>query len=183
MHSKARIAGHSAHAIAAVFPVAFFTGTVAALLAYVGTADSFYYRLALVIDLAGVFTALVAMLPGAIDLYALPKPSRSRELATRHALGALLVTGVFAVSGGWLYQSWASRVMVDGRWDLDATVPLAIAVLGLVLLVSAATAGWELVQRHHIGIKPARVYADRPSREPELNTTGLRPIRQGSTNV
>lgn len=170
MYSKARIAGHAAHAMVVVFPLAFFAGTVALLLAYVGTRDAFYYRAALHADVAGVVTSLLAMIPGAIDLYALPRPSRARERAMGHASSALLVTGVFGLVGMLLYRGWAGRVMVNGRWDLDATFPLAVAVLGLVLLVGVATAGWALVQTHHVGIKPARIHADRPSREPELET-------------
>ena len=187
MYSKARIAGHPTHPMVVVFPIALFTSTVALLLAYIGTSDSFYYRAAMLASLAGVITALIAMIPGTIDLLALPKPSRARELAHRHASGALGVTGVYALVGGLLYRGWTGRVMVDGRWNLDATIPLALSVLGLVLLVSAAMAGWALVQRHHLGIKPARTHADRPSREPELDDgaaapalvapTGLHPIR------
>lgn len=170
MYSKARIAGHAAHAMVVVFPIASFTSTVALLLAYVGTRDAFYYRAALLADLAGVVTALVAMIPGAIDLYALPRPSRARTRAVAHATSALLVTAVFSLVGALLYHGWLGRVMVSGHWDLDATIPLAIAVLGIVLLVGAATAGWALVQTHHVGIKPARIHAFRPSREPELET-------------
>ncbi len=169
MYSTARIAGHSAHPMVVVFPIALFASTVAALLAYVGTRDAFYYRAALLANVAGVTTALIAMIPGVIDLLALPKPSRTRELARRHAQGALLVSGVFGLSAGLLYRGWSGRVMVDGRWELDATLPLAIAVLGLVMLVSVTAAGWALVQTHHLGIKPARVYPHRPSREPELD--------------
>lgn len=170
MYSKARIAGHPAHSMVVVFPIALFASTVALLLAHVGTQDPFYYRGAMVANVAGVITSLIATIPGAIDLFALPRPSRARELATRHALAALLVTAVFALSAALLYRGWTGRVMVDGRWQLDATVPLAITVLGLVLLVSAAMAGWALVQTHHLGIKPARTHAYRPSRDPELDT-------------
>jgi uncharacterized membrane protein len=170
MYSKARIAGHPAHPMVVVFPIALFTSTVAMQLAYVGTHDAFYYRGALLANVAGVITSLIAMIPGTIDLLALPKPSRARDLATRHAGAALLVTGVFAVSGALLYRGWAGRVMVNGRWELDATIPLAVSVLGVVLLVSAAMAGWALVQKHHLGIKPARTHAYRPSRDPELDT-------------
>ena len=168
MYSKARISGHAAHAMVVVFPIALFTSTVAMLLAYVRTRDAFYFRGAMIADIAGVITALIAMVPGAIDLLALPSGSRARELAYRHAWGALLVTSVFAAAGGLLYRGWTGRLMVSGRWALDPTLPLALAVLGLVVLIGAATAGWTLVQTHHVGIKPARVHADRPSREPEL---------------
>jgi uncharacterized membrane protein len=169
MYSKARISGHAAHAMVVVFPIALFTSTIGLLLAYVRTRDAFYYRAAMDADIAGVITSLIAMIPGAIDLFALPRLSRARELGTRHATGALLVTSVFAVNGGLLYRGWSGRVMVEGRWALDPTIPLALAVLGLVVLVSVAMAGWSLVQTHHVGIKPARVHADRPSREPELD--------------
>ncbi len=188
MYSKARIAGHPIHPMVVVFPIALFTATVTLLLAYVGSSDAFYYRAAMVANLGGVVTSLIAVIPGAIDYYALPDPSRARDLARRHAGGALLVTGVFGLSGALLYRGWTGRVMVDGRWDLDATVPLAIAVLGLVLLVSATMTGWALVQTHHVGIKPARIYPYRPSREPELDgaaaapaplvsSSGLHPVR------
>jgi len=190
MYSKARVAGHPIHPMVVVFPIALFASTVALLLAYVGAHDAFYYRAAMLADVAGVVTSLLAMIPGAIDYFALPKPSRARDLAYRHASGALAVTGVFALSGGFLVRGWVARVMVDGRWELDATVPLAIAVIGLVLLVSIAMAGWALVQRHHLGIKPAHTYAYRPSREPELDgpapsaapplaaSPGLGPVRR-----
>jgi uncharacterized membrane protein len=169
MYSKARISGHAAHAMVVVFPIALFTSTVVMLLAYVRTRDAFYFRGAMVADIAGVITALIAMIPGALDMLALPRRARARALAYRHASSALIVTSVFAVAGGLLYRDWAGRVMVNGRWALDPTIPLALAVLGLVVLVGAATAGWSLVQTHHLGIKPARVHADRPSREPELD--------------
>lgn len=159
MYSKERISGHAAHAMVVVFPIALFTSTVALLLAYTRTRDAFYFRAAMVADLAGVITALIAMIPGALDLLALPRGSRARELGGRHASSALLVTIVFAASGWLLYRDWTTRVMVDGQWALAPTLPLAIAMLGLVLLIGAATTGWSLMQVHHVGVEPAEVPA------------------------
>jgi uncharacterized membrane protein len=129
MPSKARIAGVAAPPTVVVLPIALFTITVAALLAYVGTGDASCYRAALIANVAGVLTALVALAAGARDLRSLSRPSRSRTIALRHAAGALLVTGVFAGSGALLYRGWG------------ATLPLAIGVLGLVLLVSVVMLG------------------------------------------
>ena len=67
-----------------------------------------------------------------------------------------------------LYETWTHRTMVDGEYLFDATVPLAISVVAWVAMVIAGSLGWTLVQTHHVGIKPALVRADRPSREPEL---------------
>ena len=50
--------------------------------------------------------------------------------------------------------------MVDGECELDATTPLAIAVVGMVSLVIVGSLGWTLVQTHHVGIKPANTRAD-----------------------
>jgi hypothetical protein len=48
-------------------------------------------------------------------------------------------------------------------------VPLALAVVAWVTMVIAGSLGWTLVQTHHVGIKPALVRPDRPSREPDLD--------------
>jgi uncharacterized membrane protein len=168
MYSRAKIAGHPIHPMVVVFPIALYAATVAALLAYVGTADAFYYRAAMVANIGGVAMALVAAIPGAIDLFALPHRSRARATGIRHASFALLTTGIFAVCGALLYRGWTGRLMVDGRWNLDATIPLAVGVVGLVTLVIVGVLGWTLIQTHHVGIKPALVKADQPSREPEL---------------
>jgi uncharacterized membrane protein len=169
MLSKARLAGRPIHPMVVVFPIALYATTVAALLAYFGTADAFYYRAAMMANLAGVAIAMLAMIPGAIDLRALPKPSRARTVGLRHAGFALAVTGAFAASGALLYRNWEARAWVGGRWELDATVPLAIGVIGLVLLVMAAALGWALVQTSHVGIEPGLVHVHRPSREPALD--------------
>lgn len=171
MQSKARIAGHPIHPMVVVFPIAFYVGTVAALLAYLGTNDVFYYRAAMTAAIGGVAMALVAVIPGAIDLFALPRGSQVRGTAIRHASFAVLTTGIFAVCGAFLYRGWTSRLLVDGRWNLDATVPLAIGVAGLVTLTIVGALGWALIQTHHVGVRPAPARADVPSRYRELEDT------------
>ena len=168
MYSKARIAGHPIHPMVVAFPIALFTATVAALLAFIGTQDSFYYRAALLACAGGVTMALIGAIPGAIDLFSLPKGSRARATGIKHASFALLTVGLFAVTAALLYRNWTSREMVDGVYNLDATIPLAIAVVGMVTLVIVGVLGWTLVQTHHVGIKPALVRGAMPSREPDL---------------
>jgi uncharacterized membrane protein len=169
MYSKARIAGHPIHPMLVAFPIAFYTATVATLLAYVGTHEVFWFRLAMVANIAGIVTALVAVIPGAIDLFALPRNSRARATGLKHAGFNLLATGLFAVTALLLYRAWTHRVMVDGEYVFDATIPLAMGVVAWVSMVIAGSLGWTLVQTHHVGIKPALTRADRPSREPELD--------------
>jgi uncharacterized membrane protein len=169
MYSKARIAGHPIHPMLVAFPIAFYTATVAMLLAYVGTHEVFWFRVAMVANIAGIVTALIAVIPGAIDLFALPRGSRARATGLKHAGFNLLSTGLFAITALLLYRAWTNRVMVDGEYLFDATIPLAMGVVAWVSMVIAGSLGWTLVQTHHVGIKPALTRADRPSREPELD--------------
>jgi uncharacterized membrane protein len=173
MYSKAKIAGHPIHPMLVGFPIALFTATIALELAFIGTQDAFYYRGAMIANIAGVVMGLLAAIPGAIDRWALPKQSRARGLATQHALFNIITIALYSVSAVMLYVGWTNRVMVGGAYNLDARIPLAIDMIGFVSLVSAGMLGWSLVQTHHIGIKPAHIRADRPSREPELDTNPL----------
>jgi uncharacterized membrane protein len=169
MYSKARIAGHPIHPMIVAFPIAFYTATVAMLLAYLGTMEAFWYRVAMVANIAGIVTAAIAVIPGAIDLFALPPGSRARATGLRHAGFNLLATGLFAVTALLLYRGWTHRMMVDGEYVFDATIPLAMSVVAWVSMVIAGSLGWTLVQTYHVGIKPALTRPDRPSREPELD--------------
>jgi uncharacterized membrane protein len=169
MYSKARVAGHPLHPMLVAFPLAFYTATVATLLVYIGTREAFWYRFAMVANLAGIATAVIAAIPGGIDLLALPRESRARVAGLKHAGFNLLATGLFVVTALVLYRTWTHRMMVDGEYLFDATIPLAMAVVAWVSMVIAGSLGWTLVQTHHVGIKPARVRGDRPSREPELD--------------
>ena len=159
MYSRARVAGHPIHPMIVVFPIALFTATVAALLAFVGTGDLFYYRAALVACAGGVAMALIGALPGAIDLFSLPK-GRARSTGFKHASFALLTVGIFAAVAAMLYRNW-----IGG--ELEATIPLAVAVAGMVTLVIVGILGWTLVQTHHVGIKP-EVHPIPAVRTPEL---------------
>lgn len=173
MYSKARIAGHSIHPMLVGFPIALFTATIVLQLVHIGTQDAFYYRAAMVANIAGVVMGLMAAIPGAIDRAALPRQSRAKDLATQHALFNILTMALFSVSAVMLYLGWTNKVMVDGEWALDARIPLAFDMVGFVSMVSAGMLGWTLVQTHHVGIKPAHIRAHRPSREPELETNPL----------
>jgi uncharacterized membrane protein len=170
MYSKARVAGHPIHPMLVAFPIAFYTATVAMLLAYVGTREAFWYRVAMIANIAGIITAAIAVIPGAIDLYALPATSRARAAGLKHAGFNLLATALFGVTALLLYTGWSHRTMVDGEYLFDATIPLAMSVVAWVSMVIAGSLGWTLVQTHHVGIKPARTWPDRPSREPELDS-------------
>lgn len=123
-------------------PIALFATTVAALLAYVGTGDASYYRVAMIASIAGVTAALIAALPGALALVS--RPAGTRAAGLEHAAAVLLPTGLYAASGTLLYRGWFGRALAGG--PLDATTPLALAVAGMVALVIVGTLGWFRAQ-------------------------------------
>jgi uncharacterized membrane protein len=122
----------------------------------------------MVANLAGIATAVIAAIPGAIDLFALPRGSRARAIGLRHAGYQLVATALFVMTALMLYETWTHKMMIAGEYVFDATIPLAMAVVAWLAMVIAGSLGWTLVQTHHVGIKPALVRPDRPSREPEL---------------
>lgn len=149
MYSKAKIAGHPIHPMLIPFPIAFYTTTVAALIAFTQTGDGFWFRVALYANIAGVVTGALAAIPGAIDAFAgIPQRTRARSTAVLHgALNAL--TLVLFVIG--LSQLWGHRL----NRVPDVSLGLVLGGLGLVLMLVAGALGWKLVQTHHVGVEPA----------------------------
>jgi uncharacterized membrane protein len=166
LYSKATIAGHPIHAMIVGFPIAFYTGGVAALVAYAATGDPFWYRGSMVLLLSGVAIAALAAVFGVIDLFAgVPRESPARRTGVKHFGLNMLTTVLFAGAGAMLYTRWI------GRSDIDFRVPLAIGVVALALLLVAGALGWKLVQTHHVGVAmdeeenpPHDSYADKSRR-------------------
>lgn len=147
---KARGAGHPLHPMLVAFPLAFYTATVATLMVYIGTREVFWYRFAMVATLAGIATAVIAAIPGAIDLCSLPRASRAWAAGFKHAAFHLLATGLFALTAVVLYRTWTQRTMVAGEYLFDATIPLALSVVAWLAMVIAGSLGWTLLQTHRL---------------------------------
>ena len=158
MYTKARIAGHPIHPMLVAFPIALYVVTVGALFAHLGTHESFWYRVALYSNIGGVVLALVAAVPGFIDLVtAVPKRTRARVTGIRHAAFNVLALVLFAISAFMLYRNAGSSLNpAEGRYGLDTTAPLLLSVLGILSTLVAGWLGWTMVQTHHVGIKPTR---------------------------
>jgi uncharacterized membrane protein len=168
MYSRANIADHPIHPALVAFPIAFYTSTVIALVAHLATRDPFWFRAALTANIAGVVMAVVAAIPGAIDLFAgVPSHTRARSTGLRHAGYNVAALALFAVSAWLLWDQWYDADVVAGRVALESAVPLVIALVGLASTVIAGTLGWKLVQTHHVGVAPSTDLRARPRPEAE----------------
>ena len=152
MKTKAAVAGHPIHPALVAFPVAFYTATVLALVGFEISGDPFWFRVGLVANIGGVATALIAAIPGAIDLFTtIPDRSRARRTGLKHAALNIAALTLFGISAGFLWGEWRGGMSPDGG-ALDATPPLIIALLGLLCTGAAGALGWKLVQTHHVGV-------------------------------
>lgn len=156
MYTKARIAGHPIHPALIAFPVALYTATVVALLVFAGTHDGFWYRAAMWTNIAAVVMAVVAAIPGLIDLLSLPRRTRARNTGLRHAGFNVLSLALFVVSAVLLWRSFHGAPNADGTFHYAFTAPLVLSIIGLASTMVAGALGWTLVQTHHVGIRPTQ---------------------------
>ena len=154
MNSKANLGGRPIHPMLVGFPIVLFAATIVLELAHIGTHDASYYRAAMVANIAGVVMALLAAIPGAIDLFSLPAGSPARATGIRHALLNVLTVALFAISGGLLVGGWTATT-------LDAHIPVALGMIGIVSMTYAMALGHALVQTDD---EPTVLRATKPAR-------------------
>jgi len=145
MYSKIKIFGHPIHPMLVAFPVAFYTGALAAFIAYNSNADVFWFKVGYVANAAGVIMAVVAALPGFIDWLYIPADSRAKKTGLFHMLCNVTALVLYALN------IW----MIKEKWN-DPNPTLGSAILltgaGFVLTLVAGFLGWALVQKHHVGV-------------------------------
>jgi uncharacterized membrane protein len=168
MYSKAKIFGHPIHPMLVGFPVAFYTGTLVAFIAYAGNMDPFWFRLACVANWAGVVMAAVAALPGLIDwAIGIPRSSPAKRTGLIHMSLNVVSLLVFLISA----------IAASNHWD-DALPPsgtgLVLSIIGMLLTLPAGFLGWSLVQDHHVGVQLS-------SEQERLEPTKTSPSRRMGT--
>jgi len=145
MYSKIKLFGHPIHPMLVAFPVAFYTGTVAAFIAYNSNNDPFWFKVGYVANAAGVIMAVVAALPGFIDYLFIPSDSKAKKTGAFHMVANVLALLCFAIN------IW----MIKEKWN-EPNPTLGSAILltgaGFVLTLVAGFLGWALVQKHHVGV-------------------------------
>jgi uncharacterized membrane protein len=145
MASKAKLFGHPIHPMLIPFPIGLLgMAVIFDLLA------QFAGRTALGLAAhpmiaAGVITALLAALFGAIDWTGIPGGTRAKTIATIHGLGNVGIVVLFAIA-------WWLRRENPGE---AAGLPLLLEVIGVLALLVTGWLGGELVARLGVGVDPA----------------------------
>jgi uncharacterized membrane protein len=153
MESRAKLLGHPIHQMLIPFPLGVLTMSVVFdlislyLSRHVPLFTAAWYMIG-----AGVVSALLAAVFGAIDFLAIPKNTRAKRIGALHGIGNVIVVVLFAAS-------WFLRRDHPG----DPSV-VAIA-LSLVAAGIAGVTGWlggELVDRLSVGVDDG-AHVDAPS--------------------
>jgi uncharacterized membrane protein len=146
MYSRLKLVGHPLHPILVTLPVAFYSATLAAFAVYAVTLDAFTFRVAVVANVAGVVTALVAAVPGLVDWrWGLPADHPAKAIGLLHMALNITALAAFAVNAGIQLSRWDAVAPAAGS-------ALALSIAGFVFTLLAGYLGGEMVQRHHVGI-------------------------------
>src|SRR4051812_15665804 len=139
MKSKAHFKTHPLHPMLVVFPIAFFTGTLAFdLLAFSGNVRFLFVARCLTI--AGLAGALLAAVPGILDaIYTVPPQSSAKQRVVKHALLNSCVVIVFVVS----------YVL---RSQIDHAVTVLMELVAVCTMWFSGWLGGTLVHRNHISV-------------------------------
>lgn len=141
MRTPASVAGHPLHPMLIVFPVGLLIFSLICDLGFLTNPGNPDWRIAAFYAMAGGFIgALVAAIPGLIDLLSLANP-RIKRIALIH-MGLNLTVVVLYGANLWL------------RWH-EAPVAGAPLVLSVIAVGVLAVSGWlgaEMVHRHGVGV-------------------------------
>jgi uncharacterized membrane protein len=145
MESKARLLGHPIHPMLIVFPLGLLTTALVFDIVYLATGNAGFATVSFWNIAAGVIGGLLAAVFGLVDWLAIPRHTRAKTIGLCHAVGNVVVLGLFIVS--WLLR----------RGEPGHAPSIAAFVLAVIAVALAAVTGWlggELVGRLGIGVYP-----------------------------
>jgi len=157
MRTKASIESHPIHPALVVYPIAFLHSTFALDLIGRLSGRQGFHRLASRLGIAGLGSAILAAIPGAIDyIYTVPPESSAKGRARRHILVNTTALGLFGLAQ-WLRRRRDDRV--------PGALTLGIEAVGTGFLAVGAWLGSTLVHRNMIGPDHRQAEAGRSREE------------------
>lgn len=172
MASPASIKGHPIHPMLIPFPIGLWVFSLVADLIYLWRGNPIWKDwIAFYSLLAGIIAAAAAAVPGLIDWLSITDKTVTK-IANWHARLNVIALLVFAAS---FYLRTTSGASIVGE---NHTIPVALSVLGVLLITVSGWLGGEMVFKHGVAVDeapsppPERVEA--PSRARGASTGGPR---------
>jgi uncharacterized membrane protein len=145
MESKIKIAGHPVHPMLIAYPVAFYTAALVCFIVYHCNTNVFWFKVAIVANIAGVILALVAAIPGFVDWLGISKIRKAKKVGLNHMICNVLALIFFAINAWLQYPKWNEATP-------DESPAIILTAIGMILTLIAGFLGWSLIQKHHIGV-------------------------------
>ena len=153
MASPASIGGHPIHPMIIPFPIALWVFSLVADLIFLWRGNPVWRDyVAFYALLGGIIGAAVAAVPGLIDWLSLTDKAVVK-LANWHARLNVIALLVFAAS--FYLRTTSGAALVSDSY----TIPLALSVLGVILITISGWLGGEMVFKHAVAVEAQR--ADR----------------------
>jgi len=147
MYSKAKIMGHPVHPMLVNFPIAFYVSTLIAFIIYSISSDTFWFKVGIAANIAGIAMALIAATFGFIDwAFGIPSGTAAKNTGVKHMLLNVTSLVLFVIC----------LILNVGQWSAVAPVSrggVILPLLGVILTIAAGYFGWTLVQHHHVGVE------------------------------
>ena len=152
MESRAKLFGHSIHAMLIAFPVGLLVTAVIFDVLHLVTKGGTWALISYYLIAAGVCGGLVAAVFGFVDYLAIPAGTRAKRIGAVHGLGNVVVVVLFLTS--W----WLRRPAREEPSGLALT----FSFFGVALAAVTAWLGGELVERLGVAVHEG-AHLDAPS--------------------
>jgi uncharacterized membrane protein len=150
MHTPATIKKHPLHPMLVAFPIGLLTfSLISDLIALARWGGDNWNVVALYTLGAGIISALVAAVPGLIDLLSLQDPGLKKK-GIIHAVIMLITVGIFVV--GFFVRIQSAE---------DSKLPVLLSAIGVLFMMIGGWIGAELV--HHFGVGVDGSAVNRPT--------------------
>ena len=146
--TRARISKHPIHPMLVVFPIGLWVAALVFDIVHAFTGNPLWRTLAFWNIAGGIVGALAAAVPGLIDYSEMQ--GRARRIANWHMALNFGVTGLFVVN--WLLRArWGEQFVSADSW-----IPLALSIIGNVVLAVSGWLGGEMVYVERVGVAEHR---------------------------
>ena len=146
MGSPASIGGHPVHPMIIPFPIALWVFSLVADVIYLWRGNPVWKDwIAFYSLLAGIIGAVAAAVPGLIDWLSI-KDKEVAKIANWHARLNVIALLIFAAS--FYLRTAGGSTLISGNY----TIPVALSVLGVILISISGWLGGELVFKHGVAV-------------------------------
>jgi uncharacterized membrane protein len=148
MKTPTTLKHHPLHPILVEFPIALWVFALAADIAFHAGASDVWRSIALYSMGAGIVGAVVAAVPGLVDLLSLNDPTQKR-IGIYHAVLMVVTLILFAIN-------WVWRLNADPM----AAGPLVLSIIGVAVLLVGGWLGADLVHEYGVTVEESALHGE-----------------------